>query len=417
MFSLVPPNNGSGPLWSYGCTQIARLGDTLYVSAMETGEDVPLLCNTRWRLLRFTGNTWEAIAEDERYRQREPAPIAVLSPDRLVLNVNDSLEPPGTKYGRCQPLLRAFKQGNAYYEQRVLEPEWDGSPYFTDHSYRGFASDPEHGRLLMLNIDANTSVQHTCLITADNETVATGSVAFPVRGCYPQVSLRDYAVYILAIGDIVEPVEEWRQYKFEQTGRQWDYVFRRLFFTWTPDLRETPFAEPVEIDNVDDTCGHITNQDLYVAPDGEAWVLYTRQEVQNELMRDRFFPGKSVLNALHLARLQDGKVVRREVLIPERPDAAPSQAKFHVTPEGFLYAVLHLTGEAGGNKLMRLYPDEPEKILIPIPLEHNMHWFCLTTTRAGNAPSALIDFFGSSGSDSIYRHATIRLAPNEREEE
>ena len=48
----VSPNNGAGPLWCYGAPLLVRQGDNVYVSVMETGEDVPPLCNTRWQLFQ-----------------------------------------------------------------------------------------------------------------------------------------------------------------------------------------------------------------------------------------------------------------------------------------------------------------------------------------------------------------------------
>ena len=72
VYTFVSPNNGSGPMWSYGCASIVRVGDEVVVSEMETGEDVPLLCNTRWRLLRRGEGGWETLAEAAGYRQREP---------------------------------------------------------------------------------------------------------------------------------------------------------------------------------------------------------------------------------------------------------------------------------------------------------------------------------------------------------
>lgn len=410
VFTLTPPNNGSGPLWSFGCTQVARLGEQVFVSAMETGPDAPLLCNTRWRLLRLEGAEWKPVAQDGPYRQREPCPIAVMPPNQIVLNVNDSLELPGIKYGRALPLLRVFTLTDAGAESRVVQPDWTGAPYFTDHSYRGFAADPGRGRVFMLNIDAKTSVQNACLLSMDGETLAGGTITFPIRSCYPQAALVDFAAHVLAIGDIVEPVEAWRQYKFEQTQQAWDYVFRRLFYTSTADLRSAPFAAPLEIDSVDGTAGAITNQDLWIGPDGEAWILYTRCEVQNALMRDKFFPDKSILPALCLARVRDGAISRKDVLVPENPEASVSQAKFHVTPEGALYVALHVTGVNGGVKLLRLLPDDASRTLTAIPLAHPLGAFCLAGVRAGNAPSTMIDLFGTEGND-IYRYAAVRLDP------
>lgn len=411
VYTLAPPDNGSGPLWSSGCTQVARLGDDVYISEMETGVDVPKLCNTRWRLLRLEDRAWSTVAVEDNYRQREPCPLAVLPPSQLVLNVNDSIELPGTRYGLCKPLLRVFNFKTDDTEMRLIEPQWQGVPYYTDHSYRGFAADATHGHLVMLNIDAKTSVQNACLLSASGETLATGQIELSIRSCYPQVALNDFAVYVLAVGDIVEPVEEWRQYKFEQTQQKWDYVFRRLYFTETQDLREAGFSAPIEIDNVDATCGHIMNQDLWVSPQGEAWILYARREVQHALMRDKFFPGKSIQNDLCLARVKDNTIIEKRVLFPATPAGESPQAKFHVSANGSLYAVLYVTGAEGGNRLMRLLPEDKNNTRIPITLNRPFSAFCLATTRAGNALSDTIDIFGWGGNGNIYQYAAVALMP------
>ena len=409
VYTLLPPDNGSGPLWSYGCTQVARLGNTVYVSEMETGEGVPRLCNTRWRLLRLEDNGFNLVVEDEKYRQREPCPIAVLPPSTLLLNVNDSIRPPGTEYGACKPLLRVFELTKDTFETRVIEPEWKRIHHFTDHSYRGYAVDPNNEQVIMLNIDATTGIEHACLMNMAGETLANADIEFPIRSCYPQVALRNGAVYMLAIGDIVEPVEEWRQYKYEQTQRKWDYVFRRLFFTWTPDIQKSEFAAPVEIENLDATCGHISNQDLWISPEGVAWILYTRREVQHALMRDKFFPDKSIQNSLWLAKVKAGEVIEKRVLLPESQERDISQAKFHVVENGALYIVLYVTGVESGNKLLKLYPEDTENTLVPIPLETPISSYCLANVRAGNVPSDFIDMFGTDGRENIYRYACVKL--------
>jgi hypothetical protein len=110
--------------------------------------------------------------------------------------------------------------------------------------------------------------------------------------------LKGNTAHVLAIGDIVEPNETWRAYKADQTGRSWDYVFRRLFYVSRSGFESaTAFAEPVEIANLDATAGHIRNQDLAIGPDGEAYVLYTARETQSELMRDQFFPDASLADS------------------------------------------------------------------------------------------------------------------------
>lgn len=244
IYKMTPPNNGSGPFWSQGCTSIARLGERVFVSQMETGEGVPRLCNTRWRLLErdAAAGSWNLVTEANDYRQREPTSLAVAGPLTLYLNVNDSLREPGAEYQACEPHLLKFGLGGEAIGVSALHPQWNTTPYFTDHSYRGFAADSNSGDVLMLNIDAKTSKEHYALMDRHGMTQANGEITFPIRACYPYVALEDRAAHVLAISDIVEPVEEWRQYKFEQTQRTWDYVFRISYYTWTPNLGETEFA-------------------------------------------------------------------------------------------------------------------------------------------------------------------------------
>lgn len=63
-----PANNGAGPLWCYGSTVIARHGKDVYLSVIETGEGVPLLCNTRWQLWHRSASGWKIEQSEEEFR-------------------------------------------------------------------------------------------------------------------------------------------------------------------------------------------------------------------------------------------------------------------------------------------------------------------------------------------------------------
>ncbi len=410
VYTYVNPNNGSGPLWSFGCTQIVRMGEDVIVSEMETGEDAPLLSNTRWRLRQRASDGWRVLAEADAYLQREPCSVATVSDNTLLLYVNDLITEPGTMYGPCKPHLLKFvlsEELTPLAPEQVL-PDWGEPTYFTDHSYRGFAADRNSGQSLMLNIDAQTSKQHASLIGLGGATLANTSITFPIRSCYPQVALIGNSAHVLAISDIIEPVETWRNYKQEQTGREWDYVFRILYYTHAPDLLTGGFIEPIEIANVEATAGHIRNQDLWINEAGEAYILYTEREVQSELMRDQFFPVKSIVDSLHLAVVRDGKVQSRHVLIEGTPDNVPGNARFHVSEDGTLFAVLYIAGSDSGNKLMQIMPIDEPKSLIDIPLESPMSNFCLASVRAGNLPSNHIDLHGQTASATMgYAHVRI----------
>ena len=412
VYDFISPENGSGPLWSSGCTVIARSDEDVIVSQMETGVDVPKLCNTRWRLLRREGHGWKCFAEADGYRQREPCPLAILPGGRLYLNVNDSTQPPGTMYGACEPSLLTFTLGSHPVSGVKIAPEWKGMCSFSDHSYRGFAADPDTDRLLMFNIDNKTSVQHWCLLTPDGKTVRNGNVTFPIRACYPRVALKRGAGHILAVGDIYEPVEEWREYKFEQTKRKWDYVFRVLYYAWTPNILGHGFSSPIEIANVDETAGHITNHDLWVAPDGAAYILYSQREVQSALMRDKFFPDRSVSDSLYLAVVKDGAVVERRRLMGGRANRQPGCARFHETSAGTVYLVMYVGGKEAGNKLMQAYPPKEHAELVPIRFEKPFTSFCTASERAGNRPSMTIDILGHRGRGDKLSYGQVALKKN-----
>jgi len=115
----------------------------------------------------------------------------------------------------------------------------------------------------------------------------------------------------MAIGDIVEPVEEWRKLKFEKLNRKWDYVFRRLFYTWTPNIKNASFSVPIEIDTVEETCGHINNLDLYIDKAGAAHLLYLKRPHQYAFIRDKYFPGEDMTAELEYVVVKAGKVVSR----------------------------------------------------------------------------------------------------------
>ncbi len=411
-----PPNNGAGPLWCYGAPLLVRQGDTVFVSVMETGTGVPLLCNTRWRLFQRDARGWKLIHQPDGFRHREPCPVVSLGPDRFVVSVNPSTEPPGTQYGRCDPHLLRFDIRKTSQAPDVLRPPWPNSADFSDHSYRGIAADSNHGEVLVLNIDATTSAQHWAFGLADGTFPRIGTISFPIRACYPQVALRDRAAHVMAIGDIVEPNRVWQAFKKQKTGREWDYVFRRLFYTGTPDIRRTDFAAPVEIDSVDATGGHITNLDLWVDPDGVAHLLYLKTTI-SPVIRDKFFPGQEVATTLEHVEVIRGEVVRRTTLFSggEKARETCQYARFHITEDGTLWVVERVSGTRPDgspleeNRVFAIRPEHAKITPIPLSLNTPFSTFFTATERGGNRPSNVLDLFGIGADAETLRYARIRM--------
>jgi len=415
----TPANNGAGPLWCYGSTVIARQGSDVYLSIIETGKDVPPLCNTRWQLWHRSADTWTIAQTEKEYRQREPCPIALYQKGPVFLSVNPSTEPRGTEYGRCRPQVLEFDTKSIAGSFKVHSPEWADGTHFTDHSYRGFAADGANGELLLLNINAQTSEQFVSYCDSEGRCHQKGKIKFPIRACYPQVALRDHAAHVMAIGDIVEPIEEWRKLKFEKLKRQWDYVFRRLFYTFTPDIRRISFADPIEVDTVEETAGHIYNLDLYIDDSGAAHLLYLKRPHQYGFIRDRYFPGQAMTVHLQYAVIKDGKIVMKKSLAESGDNSKglrSSFARFHTRRNGELWVIVAgtTTSTGGfGNYVGRILPGPARPEFIRIGLQHPFGNFFTNTPRAGSEPSDTIDIFGIADDAPNLRYARVRLEGDE----
>ena len=417
----TPANNGAGPMWCYGSTVIARRGDDVYLSVIETGKDVPLLCNTRWQLWRRSADGWRLEQSEKEYRQREPCPLALFQQGSIFLSVNPSTEPPGTKYGPCKPLVFEFESDNLNGPAEIHEPAWADGTYFTDHSYRGFAADGASGELLLLNINAKTSEQFVSYCDSRGTWHPKGTITFPIRACYPQVALRNGSAHVMAIGDIVEPVAKWQKLKFEKLKRKWDYVFRRLFYTCTKNIKSTGFGAPIEIDTVEETCGHISNLDLYVDETGAAHLLYLKRPHQYAFIRDKYFPGQPMTVHLEYVVVKDSKIVSSKILAEKTPSSSgiePSFGRFHISKTGELYVIVAGTGIEGGQRLFGNYigrvgesGEKPE--FERIDLKHPFHSFFTNTPRGGSQPSDVIDLFGMADDHPNLRYARIRIEPYE----
>jgi hypothetical protein len=319
-------------------------------------------------------------------------------------------------------------------KQETLLPAWNGEPQFTEHSYRSFAADGVHRELILFQNIGYTHAEWAFYDRSGNWS-ATGQLAWPfgadyakpcpIRTCYPTVALVDRKAYFCGVSDIVEPNPEWAAYKKELTGRDWDYDFRRLFFTWTNDIGNEEFQPWLEVSSREKTCGWIMPCDLYVAPDESVHLLWSERAIDTRL-REKFFPDEKQSEALCHAVIRDGKIVKRnDVMIRHENETKPvaSTGRFHVTPDGRLWVVYYVSGReidattgerksVSENRIMEIKNGEPTGDFQTIPLTTPFSSFFTATVRAGNAPSAILDLHGTCPNSNQLRYAavTMRLA-------
>lgn len=411
VYTFQPPDNGAGPMWCHGNTCICRIGDDLFASGIETLPDARPLHNCVPLLFQRSTHGWQRIFRHER-RSREPSPLCCFHDGRLFLSLNPTLAPANAYQGPAEPLIAEFPPGRRD-EPRLLHPEWEGSPDFTEHSYRSFAADGRRGELILFQ-NAGDSHAEFAFLDADGIWASRGRLVWPwgaeyeepqpIRICYPNVQLRDRAVYFCGVSDIVEPRSTWRAFKRKLTGREWDYDFRRLFFTWSDDIRTGRFHEWTEIASRERTCGWIAPCDLHADDEGNVHLLWTERAI-DERLREAFFPLEEQSHCLHYAVINRGVVILRRLVAAARGnDGIPGGARFQATPDGRLFAFYQVSG--AGNLVREVAPCFGEPVAVPLrtPFEQ----FFTATVRGGSAPSDIVDVLGAAG--NTIRYARIRLA-------
>ena len=426
VYRYRPADNGAGPLWCGGSTCLVRLGDRVFASGLETLPDAKPLNNCRWLLFALGPQGWEQVHADPSGLTREPSPLAGFADGRLFLSANPTLTP-GTYSGPARPEILEFAAADIRAASKTLLPAWHGEPKFTEHSYRSFAADGERGELLLLQNIGYTHAEWT-FRDQTGAWVAQGQLVWPwgaeyakpepIRTCYPNVALRDRAVHFCGVSDIIEPNPEWRAFKKQLTGREWDYDFRRLFYTWTPDITREPFGKWVEVASRESTCGWVTPGDLWIGPDGRVHLVWAERAL-DERLRERFFPQARQSHAVNYAVLREGAVLLRRTLALAAEGGSreiPSAPRFQVTRDGRLFVVFYVSGaDAAGkglseNRMLEISADgEPGKAAT-LPLRHPFSQFFTATVRAGSAPSDVLEMLGQpAGGGTVIRYARVRL--------
>ncbi len=404
VYEYAPADNGAGPLWCYGATCIVRHGADVFVSGLETLPGVKPLNNCRWTLYRRTATGWELQQADPQGRQREPCPLGIFADGRLFLSTNPTLTERDVYSGPANPHLLQLAAAAPQKPGVALQPVWVKNPGFNEHSYRGLGVDGPRQELVLFN-NYGYEEQYWAYLDRRGRWANRGIIRYPIRGCYEEVALVNGACHVLAIGDVQEPIEAWRKWKFEKSGgRTWDYVFRRLFYVWNATIATNQFAQPLEVDNLDATAGAINNLDLWVDRQGAAHLLYRKTTVANPAMRDRFFPGKPITTSLEYCVVRRNQVVSRHTLVNGGEGAGaemPGWARFHATPEGRLLVIYHATGaDAQGNRLnenrlLEILPEGGVTGPLKVGLKHPFTSFMTATERGGSTPSRLLDLLGT----------------------
>jgi hypothetical protein len=423
VYTYEPADNGAGPMWCYGNTSIVRVKNEVFASGIEVISGAKPYNNCVPFLLRRTENGWDRVFQDNG-RTREPCPLVMFHGGQVFLSTNPTLTPPDAQSGPARPGIFEFRAASLSEAPNPISPVWEGEPVFTEHSYRSFAADGEKGEMILLQNIGYTHAEWS-FRDSDGKWSAQGKLAWPwgagydrpqpIRVCYPAVALKDRRGYFCGVSDIVEPNQAWRDYKLELTGRKWDYDFRRLYYTWSDDITTGEFGEWIEISSREKTAGKIRPCDLYVAANGDVFVLWTESAL-DERLREEFFPDAKQRYSLECAILRDGKMVRCVTLAEGGEGLSgvrPGRGRFHVTEDKRLVVLYYQRGThessryVSENRIVEVDLKGNLSAPISVKLEQPFTSFFTATIRAGCKPSDVLDVYGSEG--TTMRYARIRI--------
>ena len=425
VYKYLPADNGAGPMWCGGSTCLVRIGKRVFASGLETVPQWKPMNNCRWMLFERSKNSWKQLLVDKG-RTREPSPVASFHNGQLILSANTSLAKPEDYSGPAVPEILIFNSADAYEPVERTKPVWADNQKFTEHSYRSLASDGNRGEMILFQ---NIGDSHSAWTfrDADGKWSAQGTLDWPwgaeyekpepIRVCYPNVMLKDRAVYFCGVSDIIEPRKAWREYKKQLTGRDWDYDFRRLFFTWNDDITKEKFHSWIEISSREETCGWVNPCDLWVADNGDVHIIWNERAI-DERLREKFFPDAKQSNSLNYAVIRKGEVVLRRTLInaEEGSKIKPGAARFQVLPDNSLVVIYFMSGTDNEgnpfaeNRIMTLSPEGVTGESVKLPLKQPLSSFFTATVRAGSKKSTTIDMLGTpAGARTTISYACIEL--------
>lgn len=421
-------NNGAGPMWCFGSTSLARVGDEVVAAGLEAVPGAIPLHNARWKLFHRTNKGPSRLVHtDTKDRTREPSPLGVFNDGRVFVTANPTLAPADAYSGPAEPRVYEFDVRKLDAPPKVHVTPWSEKVAFTEHSYRSFAADGVNREFICIN-NYGMDRAYWSLFDREGKWSARGRIAWPwgaeyakpepIRVCYPNVALHNRELHIFGVSDIIEPNPEWLDFKFKLTNQKWDYDFRRMFHAWSPDITKEPLRPWVEVASRETTAGQTLPCDIHLGKDGTLHTMWYERSIDTRL-REKFFPTAKLTHQLNYAQVRDGKVLRRAALIESGEGVTnrdqPEWGRFHPLPDGRLTVFASVAVQGNGNhhenRILELNADGTIRSSAKVAFDHPFSARTFTATpRGGSALTPKLDLLGPvDARPDTYRYARVQV--------
>ncbi len=326
--------------------------------------------------------------------------------------------------GVCLPMIYEFQHPGNSEPVKKSVPIFSEPVVFNEHSYRNFSADRENSELILFH-NRDYDRAYWSFFDRIGRWSHCGKLYWPwgydytkpqrIRLCYNNVQLKDRAVYVFGTSDIPEPNHEWRQYKKKITGKEWDFDFRRVFFSFTSDITKEPFRYWIEISGREKTAGNARNCDLFVDDKGIVHLLWMEKSC-DERLREKFFPDEPLVYSLRYARLKNQKILdRKEIFSFSEGTKFPSGitnlnlcwGKFFVSGAGRIFIFCVVSGTDDSKKIIAenwlIELDECGNVKSKRPVDFKKPFTFVHTAgiRNGTKPSGILHIYGNTaGTDN-----------------
>ena len=139
----------------------------------------------------------------------------------------------------------------------------------------------------------------------------------------------------------------------------------------------------------------------------------------DERLRAKFYPDAKQSHAINYAVLSDGNVILRRTLLAAdegKSQEIPSAPRFQMVPDNRLLLFCYISGknkegvDLSENRIMEILSDGEIGPQLRVPLKKPFTSYFTATTRAGSAPSDVIELLGRQwGVSSTISYARIKL--------